>query len=170
MSSLELIVVDTPVGLVRAVWHARGLKVLAFETEWPRRLESLQRRYPGAAPPRGDDLAEVGEAIVAWFDGDRSRLEALPVDPDGTEFQLAVWEQVQAIPAGRTRTYGDIAHAIGKPDASRAVGAANGANPVALRIPCHRVVGAKGELTGYAGGLARKDKLLALEARQGSLF
>jgi methylated-DNA-[protein]-cysteine S-methyltransferase len=88
----------------------------------------------------------------------------LPVEPEGTPFQCGVWRALQTIPYGTTISYGTLAQRIGKPSASRAVGAANGRNPISIVIPCHRVIGANGDLTGYAGGMARKDALLRLEA------
>lgn len=90
----------------------------------------------------------------------------LPLKPVGTEFQQKVWEALRAIPYGETRSYGAVAAAIGNPNAARAVGLANNHNPIAIVIPCHRVIGAKGDLVGYAGGLAIKEHLLQLEARQ----
>jgi methylated-DNA-[protein]-cysteine S-methyltransferase len=101
--------------------------------------------------------------VRAYFKGDLCALDSAPLNPAGTPFQRAVWALVRAIPAGETRSYGEIARALGRPGASRAVGAANGANPVCLAIPCHRVIGASGALTGYAWGLHRKRWLLAHE-------
>ena len=100
--------------------------------------------------------------LRAYFAGAFPRYDA-PLDPHGTDFQRAVWQELQNIPAGCTRTYGEIARAVGRPQAGRAVGAAIGRNPLSLIIPCHRVVGQNGSLTGYAGGLERKEFLLRLE-------
>lgn len=94
--------------------------------------------------------------LQEWFSGQRDRFD-LPLDPDGTEFQKKVWNELLKIPLGEIQTYGQIAKAIGKPTGARAVGAANGKNPIALIIPCHRVNGVNGKLTGYASGLARKQ-------------
>ncbi len=107
-------------------------------------------------------LLEAKRQLSEYFDGARSRF-SLPLAPRGTAFQRAVWKQLEAIPYGETRTYGQIAAALGKPTASRAVGGANHNNPIAIVIPCHRVIGANGKLTGYAGGLEIKEKLLRLE-------
>jgi methylated-DNA-[protein]-cysteine S-methyltransferase len=99
-----------------------------------------------------------------YFHGDRSEFE-LPLAPVGSTFAMSVWQELQRIPAGRTRTYGEIARSIGRDGAARAVGAAAGRNPIAIIIPCHRAIGANGKLTGYAGGLDRKQWLLDRERR-----
>lgn len=112
-----------------------------------------------------EDPAPFEEAIAqldAYFAGTLKTFD-LPVAPQGTPFQQRVWEALQAIPYGATRSYGDLAAAIGQPSAVRAVGAANGRNPISIVIPCHRVIGADGSLTGYGGGLPRKRRLLELE-------
>jgi methylated-DNA-[protein]-cysteine S-methyltransferase len=107
-------------------------------------------------------MRQAADELRRYFAGERVQFSC-PLDLHGTPFQLAVWQELQHIPYGETRSYGDIAHAIGRPTASRAVGAANGANPVAIIVPCHRVIGSKGTLTGYGGGLPTKAWLLALE-------
>ena len=101
--------------------------------------------------------------MAAYFDGDLRGLDGLTVKTGGTAFQRAVWAALRAIPAGETRSYGQLAAAVGAPKAVRAAGLANGQNPVAVIVPCHRVIGANGTLTGYAGGLERKQWLLAHE-------
>jgi methylated-DNA-[protein]-cysteine S-methyltransferase len=108
-------------------------------------------------------LLEAEAQLHAYFAGELERFE-LPLTPRGTAFQLSVWEALLEIPYGRTTTYSELAAAIGRPSACRAVGAANGRNPLAVIVPCHRVIGAAGALTGYGGGLERKRLLLALEA------
>jgi O-6-methylguanine DNA methyltransferase len=102
------------------------------------------------------------EQLEAYFEG-RLTTFSVPLNPSGTAFQQQVWRQLQTIPYGHTISYGDIADGIGKPTASRAVGMANGKNPLTIIVPCHRVIGSNGKLTGYAGGLTRKQFLLALE-------
>jgi O-6-methylguanine DNA methyltransferase len=102
------------------------------------------------------------EQLEAYFDGHLTTF-SVPLNPSGTAFQQQVWGQLQAIPYGQTVSYGAIANGIGKPTASRAVGMANGKNPLTIIVPCHRVIGSNGKLTGYAGGLTRKQFLLALE-------
>jgi methylated-DNA-[protein]-cysteine S-methyltransferase len=106
---------------------------------------------------------EAEAQLLAYFAGELQRFE-LPLAPRGTAFQLSVWAALLEIPYGSTTTYSELAEAIGRPSACRAVGAANGRNPLAVIIPCHRVIGAAGALTGYGGGLERKRRLLALEA------
>jgi methylated-DNA-[protein]-cysteine S-methyltransferase len=132
--------------------------------------------FGSALPPDGvlDEHAhrENLKQLQEYFDGIRTRFD-LPLDIDGTPFQMAVWHELQKIPCGETRTYGEIARSIGKPGAARAVGMANHENPVAIVIPCHRVVGSDGSLTGYAGGLDLKKKLLEIELQpetQGQLL
>lgn len=119
----------------------------------------------GGAPGANDvsPLLDEAEAqLQAYFAGVRTTFD-LPLAPKGTPFQRAVWDALRAIPFGETRTYAQIAAAVGNPKACRAVGLANNRNPIAILIPCHRVIGANGSLTGYAGGLAVKKALLALE-------
>ena len=107
-------------------------------------------------------LLEARRQLEEYFAGLRAAF-SLPLAPEGTDFQKAVWRELENIPYGETRTYGQIARALGNPNASRAVGMANHKNPVAIMIPCHRVIGADGSLTGYAGGLDIKETLLRLE-------
>jgi methylated-DNA-[protein]-cysteine S-methyltransferase len=113
----------------------------------------------------------VGQAVrqlKEYFAGKRADFD-LPLAPEGTSFQRSVWERLREIPYGETISYGELAKRVGNPKASRAVGAANGCNPIPIVIPCHRVIGANGKLTGFGGGLPTKEKLLALESRQQSL-
>jgi methylated-DNA-[protein]-cysteine S-methyltransferase len=107
-------------------------------------------------------LSRARDQLAAWFAGERTGFD-LPLAPAGTPFQLAVWRLLAEIPYGETRTYGDLARQLGRPSAARAVGAANARNPLSIVVPCHRVVGGGGELTGYAGGLGRKRWLLEHE-------
>lgn len=159
--------IATPVGEVLLVTDADGA-VRAFDfTDYEARMMKLLARHygevrltPGRAPE------PVRAAIVAYFNGDLTALDGLPVKTGGTDFQRAVWAALRTIPAGQTWSYGQLAQAIGKPAAVRAVGLANGANPIGVIVPCHRVVGANGTLTGYAGGLERKRWLLAHEGSQ----
>ena len=147
---------------------------LRFETPFgPMALEgetALTRLWlPGTLPDlrgRGEEtplLRAAREALLPYFAGERRDFD-LPLAPAGTDFQRAVWEALRAIPYGQTRTYGEIAAAVGRPKAVRAVGQANHVNPLPIFIPCHRVVGKGGALTGYAGGLDLKRALLALES------
>jgi methylated-DNA-[protein]-cysteine S-methyltransferase len=115
---------------------------------------------------RPDDRAfpEVKRQLLAYFSGELTSFE-LSLSPQGTEFQRQVWQALRTIPYGQTRSYGDVAKQIGRPLASRAVGAANGRNPLPIVIPCHRVIGSTGTLTGFGGGLEAKATLLRLEQR-----
>jgi len=124
-------------------------------------IDLLPRERTGAEPagPRHRDFERQ---LSEYLEG-RRRVFELPLHLEGSEFQKEVWEAVFQIPYGQTASYGEIAHLIGKPKASRAVGAANGANPIPIVIPCHRVIGSDGSLTGYGGGLALKSRFLALE-------
>jgi methylated-DNA-[protein]-cysteine S-methyltransferase len=148
---------DTPLGPVTLAATPRGLAGLWFDG---------QRHHPGPldAPqdPGHPQLAAAAEQLADYWRGARREF-SLALDPQGTPFQQAVWRALRGIPLGRTSGYGAIARALGKPQAARAVGAAVGRNPVGIVIPCHRVLGADGSLTGYAGGLDRKQALLALE-------
>jgi methylated-DNA-[protein]-cysteine S-methyltransferase len=118
----------------------------------------------GGEPPSGV-LAEAAQQLLAYFAGELRHFE-LPLAPEGTAFERRVWDAVAAIPYGATRSYAEIAQAVGSPGAARAVGAANGANPLPIVVPCHRVVGSNGALTGYGGGLKLKRRLLDLESGQ----
>lgn len=124
---------------------------------------------PGEAAPEGETratplLERAAAQLAEYFEGRRASFD-LPLAPRGTAFQRAVWAALAAIPAGETRSYADIARAVGRPKAFRAVGAANHNNPLPIVIPCHRVIGSSGAMVGYGGGLELKQKLLELEAR-----
>ena len=155
-------VVDSPVGPLTLVERDGCLGGLYL---------AGQRHLPDDASfgPRDDGvLPEVQEQLTAYFAGERRDFD-LPLAPLGTPFQVQVWEALRRVPYGRTCSYGDLAVAVGRPSAVRAVGAANGRNPISIVVPCHRVVGATGKLTGYAGGVDMKAALLALE-RGATLF
>jgi methylated-DNA-[protein]-cysteine S-methyltransferase len=123
--------------------------------------------YPGWKRDRGA-LREPAEQLEAYFAGELRDFD-LPLAPQGTPFQREVWSALRGIPYGSTISYGELAASVGRPHAARAVGAANGRNPIAVVIPCHRVIGASGALTGYGGGLGRKRLLLDLEAGRRTL-
>ncbi|HEY8882442.1 MAG TPA: methylated-DNA--[protein]-cysteine S-methyltransferase [Dermatophilaceae bacterium] len=130
----------------------------------------LQRHRPdddklGEPDPRGREVEPfkaAADQLDAYFDGELTRFD-VPLAPHGSEFQQRVWAALQEIPYGRTESYGELAERIGSPGGARAVGLANGKNPIGIIIPCHRVVGADGSLTGYGGGIERKKQLLDLE-------
>ncbi|MGE0595406.1 MAG: methylated-DNA--[protein]-cysteine S-methyltransferase [Hyphomonadaceae bacterium] len=145
---------QTPVGVLTLISNGAALTHVEFENP----------RYAYAPAPRGDDkvLTKARRELDAYFEG-KLKAFSVPVAPQGTDFQRRCWAALQAIPYGVTRSYGEQAAAIGAPKASRAVGLANGRNPVSIIIPCHRVIGANGALTGYGGGMERKRLLLDLE-------
>jgi methylated-DNA-[protein]-cysteine S-methyltransferase len=120
---------------------------------------------PGWRESARGPLAEAVRQLREYFAGRRTEFD-LPLAPEGTEFQRTVWLRLQEIPYGETISYGELAKRVGNPKASRAVGAANGQNPIPIVIPCHRVIGSNGKLTGFGGGLPTKQHLLQLEARQ----
>ena len=131
-------------------------------------LEPFERP-PAEQRAEAGVLASAKEQLAAYFRGELTRFE-LPLAPAGTEFQRRVWAALTEIPYGRTASYGEVAATIGLPGAARAVGLANSRNPISIVVPCHRVIGSSGALTGYAGGLDRKQRLLALEAGRLSLL
>ena len=160
---LEAAEVRSPVGVWSLVASPRGLCLLHGGGDWDALGEVLQRRFGAFSLADAKDPFEAVSRLRAYFAGELRALDALPVDTGGTEFQQSVWAALRRIPAGRTSCYSDLAAAVGRPQATRAVGAANGANPVAVVIPCHRVIGKDGSLTGYGGGLERKAWLLRHE-------
>ena len=151
-------VVDSPVGPLTVVGEDEALA--------GRYLHEQRHLPPADRLGRRDDttLAGLQEQLAAWFAGELRALD-VPLVPLGTPFQAAVWAALRRVPYGTTTTYAALAAAVGRPTAVRAVGAANGRNPRCLVVPCHRVVGSDGSLTGYAGGVERKRFLLELEAR-----
>jgi methylated-DNA-[protein]-cysteine S-methyltransferase len=154
---------DSPIGPVHVVSDGRSLCALDFGEPAERLLPLLAVRFGGAPLRDADDPLGLASRVRAWFTGDLSALDDVPVDGGGTPFQRRVWAALRTIPCGATTSYGELAARLGVPRASRAVGAANGRNPVAIAVPCHRVVGADGGLCGYAGGVERKRWLLAHE-------
>ena len=155
---------DTAVGPMLTVAHDRGLCALEFDDgKRLGRLEArLRRHYAGCVIEESAHaiIGQVDGWLKAYFAGKTADISALPLDPRGQEFEMQVWLALRRIPPGTTTTYGAIAQQIGAPGAARAVGLANGANPIAIIVPCHRVIGANGTLTGYGGGLDRKAWLL----------
>ncbi len=156
-----------PLGLLFLALGERGLRHLVFmeRKSLKRVIAALSPANPGAEwQPSLLELKPVVDQLDGYFCGTLSRFD-LRLDPQGSEFQLAVWKELRRIPHAETRSYGDIAKAIGQPKAARAVGLANNQNPLPIIVPCHRVIGADGSLTGYGGGLPRKRWLLAHEHR-----
>jgi O-6-methylguanine DNA methyltransferase len=162
MTIIEHCEYATPLGAVTGAWHDGRLVALAFSEHWDGIARRLRRRF-GAFARRDGDPAPLQAALDAYFAGDLTALDAVAVDPGGTDFQSAVWRSLRTVRTGGTTTYSALARQVGSPSAVRAVGAANGANPIWLVIPCHRAIGSDGSLTGYAGGLERKRWLLRHE-------
>ena len=159
--TLTLDRIATPVGEVLLVTDADGaVRALDFADYETRMMRLLGRHSPGLALTTGRAPETVHRAVEAYFAGDVRALDGVAVKTGGTAFQRNVWSALRAIPAGETRSYGQLAAAIGSPRAVRAAGLANGQNPIAVIVPCHRVIGSNGALTGYAGGLERKRWLL----------
>ena len=158
---------DSPLGPVALASDGRALVALEFSP--PQRLASrLRSRFgEGVAIRESRDPLGFTARARAYFAGDLAALAALPADGGGTPFQRRVWAALRDVPAGETVSYSALAARLGMPRAARAVGLANGRNPVAIAVPCHRVVGADGRLTGYAGGLERKRWLLEHERKAG---
>jgi methylated-DNA-[protein]-cysteine S-methyltransferase len=161
----------TPIGELLVVADREGrLRAIDWSDYEERLLRLLRLHYGpnGFALEPARNPGGLTAALGAYFEGDLGVIEHLPVETGGTPFQRAVWAALRGIPCGMTVSYAELARRIERPSAVRAVGLANGANPVGIVVPCHRVVGAKGTLTGYAGGLERKRWLLAHEARAGA--
>lgn len=155
--------IESPVGSLLLVADKAGLREILF----------VNGRRPVRPDPSWKEdqkpLKETIRQLRSYFAGKLESFD-LPLAPEGTPFQLEVWRRLCEIPYGETISYGELARRIGNPNASRAVGLANGSNPIPIVIPCHRVIGSNGKLTGYGGGLPIKEKLLALERRQLSLL
>jgi methylated-DNA-[protein]-cysteine S-methyltransferase len=163
--SLSYKFVDSPIGRLKLVASKQGLVAIFWEKDNPRRVR-LEELIENAHHPI---LLQTEGELQEYFARKRKRFN-VPLDMRGTVFQKQVWEALLGIPFGETRSYGQLAVQLGNPRATRAVGAANGRNPVAIIAPCHRVIGFSGKLAGFAGGLEAKAHLLNLEKRDESLF
>ncbi|MHC8401727.1 methylated-DNA--[protein]-cysteine S-methyltransferase [Pseudomonas sp. MDT1-17] len=162
----------SPVGELKLVANGSRLAAILWENDKPERV----RLGPMRESPENPILMRTAQQLREYFSGTRNRFD-LELEFVGTEFQKKVWAALLTIPFGETRSYSEIARQIGNPSAVRAVGAANGKNPISIVAPCHRVIGASGKLTGFAGGLEAKEQLLTLEGcewagagRTGDLF
>lgn len=162
-SILAIACVRSPVGEIRFVTDDRALLALEFADHEDRLMAGLRGRFGDIAMKRARDPLGIATRLRAYLDGDYAALDAIPVDPGGTPFQRRVWSALRRIPTGATWSYARMARRLGKPAALRAVGHANGRNPISIVVPCHRLVGSDGSLTGYGGGLDRKRWLLAHE-------
>jgi len=160
---LQVAVFSSPIGPLTLAARGDRLCALHFGNVRDELSRTLIRGHGAEQIAPADDPAGAATALRAYFAGDLDALDRIPVEPSGTPFQLRVWSSLRGVRAGRTASYSDIARTIGAPSAVRAVGAANGANPIAIVVPCHRVIGTSGSLTGYGGGLERKRWLLEHE-------
>lgn len=149
----------TPVGKIHIVEDKGRIKVAVFDKQWP----SFKKKFASLKEQESPILKETRRQLLDYFEGKRKKFN-LPIAPEGTDFQKKTWRTLVKIPFGQTRTYKEQALAVGSPNAVRAIGRTNGLNPICVILPCHRVVGSDGSLTGYAGGLEVKKRLLNLEA------
>ena len=167
---LERIELDSPLGSIDVVFHNDKVVGLEFADHRDRLEDFLRRQFPNGAMHEAQrttpTMRQVRKQIRAYFQGNIDALETIEVDLAGTRFQRQVWQQLRRIQPGTTVSYGQLARRVRRPQAARAVGAANGRNPIALIVPCHRAIGSNGALTGYAGGLDRKRWLLDHEAQE----
>ncbi len=155
---------ESPIGTILLVTDGAVLCALDFLDFKPRMRRLLKLHYGLQPLLEMPENLGIKDTLLAYFSGDLKSLDNLAVRTAGTAFQQRVWAQLRKIPPGETISYGELAKRIGQPSASRAVGLANGSNPIAIVVPCHRVIGSTGELTGYGGGIERKRWLLKHEA------
>jgi len=163
--SLAYKMIDSPVGKLKLAASDQGLVAVLWQNDKPTRVR-LNELTEDARHPL---LLETERQLGEYFAGKRKTF-SVPLDMRGTSFQKNVWHALLAIPFGKTRSYGQLAKQLGNPQAMRAVGAANGRNPISIIVPCHRVIGSSGKLTGFAGGLETKAHLLSLEEDGARLF
>lgn len=156
--------IDSPIGRILLAFDDLILCAVEFADCRNHLDDFLRRQYAGEVPASGDTPLDVARRITSYFAGDVDALDAIPVRMKGTDFQRRVWTALRGIPPGTTISYACLAARVGAPRSVRAAGAANGANPISLVVPCHRVIGTNGKLTGYGGGLARKAWLIRHEA------
>ena len=158
---------ESPIGTIVLISDGEALRVLDF-VDCDERMERLLRLHYGNQKPITGSREGLGikRKVEAYFAGNLTSVDDIAVCTEGTSFQKRVWSELRHIPASTTISYGELAKRIGRPSASRAVGLANGSNPIAIVVPCHRVIGANGSLTGYGGGMERKRWLLAHEGAQ----
>ena len=153
----------TPIGELVVIYDEQGRLRATDWINYAERMHRLLARHYGEDDftlTPAQNPSRLASAIAAYFDGDIQAIDSLPVATKGTPFQKNVWQALRSIPAGQTISYGELALRLGRPAAVRAVGLANGANPIGVVVPCHRVIGANGSLTGYGGGLERKRWLI----------
>lgn len=155
--------VPSPIGALDVATRDGALVYVSFETMSPRTEQWLDRAFPGETHRAPPGPTEAARAIARWFDDPRTPIQELPLDLRGSSFEVRAWGALLRVPLGRTASYGELARAVGEPEAAQAIGRAMGANPVPIVVPCHRCVGADGALTGFGGGLERKRWLLVHE-------
>ena len=169
LERLERLEMNSPLGAIDVMLRNDKVSGLEFADHRERLEGFMRRQFPNASIHKvrraTGTMRQVRAQIIAYFGGDIDALERIEVDLAGTRFQLQVWQQLRRIRPGTTVSYGQLARRVRRPKAARAVGAANGRNPIALIVPCHRAIGSNGALTGYAGGLDRKRWLLDHESR-----
>jgi methylated-DNA-[protein]-cysteine S-methyltransferase len=155
--------IETPVGVLQLLAKDGVMLLLEFEDATDRIARELRKRFGDVELVRSGDPFGFSTKVRAYFHGDLSAIDDIPTDGGGTPFQRQVWAELRRIPAGTTISYGELALRLGDPNLMRAVGVANAQNPIAIVVPCHRVIGADGSMTGYGGGIDRKIWLLAHE-------
>ena len=163
MSEPYMIELASPMGRIGMVIAGEALEILDFIDDEGRFDDLVAKQYPEGIRRSAPDPSGIAKRITAYLDGQLDAIEDIPTRPSGTAFQQTVWQSLRSIPCGATISYAELAARVGNPRASRAVGQANGRNPIAIVHPCHRVIGANGTLTGYGGGLGRKEWLLRHE-------
>jgi len=170
MERIDVTTISSPVGDLTVAANGGRVCLVHFGTLTPKVRAMLMAWYPGASIERSGDPGGAVAVLNRYFEGDLDSLDEIAVDLHGTPFQAGVWMALRSVKAGTTLSYAELAARVGAPAAVRAVGAANGANPVAVVLPCHRIIGSNGSLTGYGGGLDRKRWLLDHEGVTRTLF
>jgi O-6-methylguanine DNA methyltransferase len=154
---------ESPVGIIYVITDKKSLRAVDFSSYEERMHRLLKRHYGEYTLHPNQKSNDAASRLKAYFSGDIRAIEGIPTATNGTDFQKAVWAALCTIPAGTTLSYGALAAKIGRPKASRAIGLANGSNPIGIFVPCHRVIGSNHSLTGYGGGIERKKWLLQHE-------
>jgi methylated-DNA-[protein]-cysteine S-methyltransferase len=170
MPSIGLTTFDSPIGPLTIAARESFVCLVHFGRPGTNVRNLLKRWYPDVSVKDAIDPGGARRVLNRYFKGDLDSLDELPVELNGTAFQKSVWQALRSVPAGTTASYSELAKRVGTPAAVRAVGAANGANPIAVVLPCHRIIGSNGSLTGYGGGLQRKRWLLDHEGIKPTLF
>jgi methylated-DNA-[protein]-cysteine S-methyltransferase len=170
MGAIALATVESPLGALTVAANGTAVCLVHFGSATAYALAALAKWYPGGKTETHPDPGGAVTVLNRYFDGDLASLDEIDVELHGTAFQQRVWKELRSVRAGTTSSYAELADRVGAASAVRAVGAANGANPVAIVLPCHRIIGSNGSLTGYGGGLERKRWLLNHEGVRRFLF